>query len=84
MERAEASLHLLGFDELRVRHHGDVARLEVPETRLDEVLARREEVNAALKANGYTYVALDLQGLRSGSMNEVLSGRKPSVPSVLV
>lgn len=83
IERAEASLHLLGFEELRVRHHGDVARIEVPEERLDEVMARRAEVTSALKANGYAYVSLDLQGLRSGSMNEVLPGRR-HVPAVMV
>ena len=77
IERAEAALHLLGFNELRVRHHGDVARIEVPEACFDEVLAHRAEVVAALNACGYTYVALDLQGLRAGSMNEVLAARKP-------
>ena len=60
-----------------MRHHGDVARIEVPEACFDEVLAHRAEVVAALNASGYTYVALDLQGLRTGSMNEVLAARKP-------
>ncbi len=79
IERAEAALFDLGFHELRVRHHGDVARLEVPEAAFDLVLSKRTEVIAALKAAGYTYVALDLQGLRSGSMNEVLAGRAGAV-----
>ena len=79
VERAEAALLDLGFHELRVRHHGDVARLEVPEAAFDLVLSKRMEVIAALKASGYTYVALDLQGLRSGSMNEVLAGRAGAV-----
>lgn len=75
IERAEAALFDLGFRELRVRHHGDVARLEVPEADLMRALQRREEITAALRAVGYVYVTLDLGGLRSGSMNEVLKGR---------
>jgi uncharacterized protein len=76
IERAEAALFDLGFRELRVRHHGDVARIEVPDDELPDVLAQRRAILDALKATGYTYVSLDLQGLRQGSMNEVLSARK--------
>ena len=83
VERAEAAIHQLGFHELRVRHHGDVARIEVPEKQFVEVLEHREEVINALKDNGYTYVSLDLQGLRTGSMNEVLAGRQQQLPVVL-
>lgn len=75
IERAEAALSGLGFHELRVRHHGDVARLEVPEADLQRALLQREAITAALRANGYTYITLDLAGLRSGSMNEVLKAR---------
>ncbi|MFC5457600.1 ATP-dependent sacrificial sulfur transferase LarE [Prosthecobacter fluviatilis] len=75
IERAEAALFDLGFRELRVRHHGDVARLEVPEADLPRALHQREAVVAALRATGYTYVTLDLAALRSGSMNEVLKAR---------
>lgn len=75
IERAEAALFDLGFRELRVRHHGDVARLEVPEADLQHALQRREAISAALQAVGYVYVTLDLGGLRSGSMNEVLKAR---------
>ncbi|OYW76666.1 MAG: TIGR00268 family protein [Verrucomicrobia bacterium 12-59-8] len=75
IERAEAALFDLGFRELRVRHHGDVARLEVPEADLLRALQQREAINAALRATGYTYVTLDLVGLRTGSMNEVLKAR---------
>jgi len=71
---AESSLHALGFAELRVRHHGDVARVEVPEADLAAVLARRGAVIEAVKAAGYAYVALDLEGFRSGSLNRVLVG----------
>lgn len=75
IERAEAALFDLGFRELRVRHHHDVARLEMPEADLLRVLQQRQEITAAIRAAGYTYVTLDLAGLRSGSMNEVLQNR---------
>jgi len=75
IERAEGALHELGLRELRVRHHGDVARLEVPEADLPRVLQRREEITQALRGVGYIYVTLDLAGLRSGSLNEVLKAR---------
>jgi uncharacterized protein len=73
--QAEAFLHGAGFRECRVRHHGDVARLELPPARLPDVLARASEIAAALKKLGFVYVALDLQGFRSGSMHEAV--RKP-------
>ncbi|MGQ0433738.1 MAG: ATP-dependent sacrificial sulfur transferase LarE [Microthrixaceae bacterium] len=72
VERAEAGLRALGFDELRVRHHGEVARIEVPELDLEVVLAKREAVVAAVRAAGYRWVALDLEGLRSGGFNQLL------------
>lgn len=75
IERAEAALFDFGFRELRVRHHGDVARLEVPEADLTRALQQREKITAALRSVGYTYVTLDLAGLRTGSMNEVLKAR---------
>ena len=75
IERAEAELFDLGFRELSVRHHGDVARLEVPEVDLARALTRRSDITAALRRTGYTYITLDLDGLRSGSLNEVLSAR---------
>ncbi len=72
VEEAEAALHRLGFAELRVRHHGAVARLEVPGPELASVLERRVEVVAAVRSAGYVFVALDLEGFRSGSLNRVL------------
>jgi uncharacterized protein len=74
VERAEASLAALGFDDLRVRHHGTVARLEVPDDRLADALERRVEVVGAVRAAGFSFVALDLEGLRSGSLNRLLEG----------
>jgi uncharacterized protein len=72
VEAAEAALRALGFDELRVRHHRDLARLEVPVDRLAEVVERRDAVVAAVLGAGYRYVALDLEGFRSGSLNRAL------------
>jgi uncharacterized protein len=72
VESAEAALHALGFGQLRVRHHGDAARLEVEAAALGDVLARREEVVAAVRGAGFTFVALDLEGFRSGSLNRLL------------
>jgi uncharacterized protein len=62
----------LGVRQLRVRHHDDLARIEVPPRDFERLLAHRDQVVSALKALGYTYVTLDLAGFRSGSMNEVL------------
>jgi len=72
VEAAEETLHDRGFFQVRVRLHGDVARIEVPPEELERFFARRDEVVAALRRIGFTYVALDLTGYRSGSMDEVL------------
>ena len=72
VESAEAALRALGLGQLRVRHHGEVARLEVEEGALAAVLARRAEVVAAVRDAGFSFVALDLEGFRSGSLNRVL------------
>lgn len=70
--RAEAALRALGFAELRVRHYGDLARLEVPTSALVRVVRERLPVIEAVKSAGYRYVTLDLEGLRSGNLNEAL------------
>lgn len=72
--RAEAALRSLGFAELRVRHYGDIARLEVPVAQLEEVIRCRGAVIDAVHEAGYRYVTLDLEGLRSGNLNAALSG----------
>jgi pyridinium-3,5-biscarboxylic acid mononucleotide sulfurtransferase len=87
--RAEAGLRSLGFGELRVRHHGDVARVEVPEADLATAVARRRELVETVRSAGFAFVALDLEGLRSGSLNRVLAGARapgdrPSVRSDVV
>lgn len=73
VEAAEASLRSLGFGQLRVRHHGDVARVEVEEGDLVRVLERRTEVVEAVRSAGFDYVTLDLEGFRSGSLNRRLA-----------
>jgi uncharacterized protein len=73
VERAEAALHGLGLRELRVRHYDDTARIEVPLADLGAVVERRAEVVAAVRGAGYRYVTLDLEGLRSGNLNQALT-----------
>lgn len=80
VERAEAALRRLGFPELRVRHHGEVARIEVPDDQLEAVVAQRSEVVAAVTAAGYRWAALDLAGLRSGGFNSLLPLVDSSAP----
>ncbi len=70
--RAESGLRALGFDELRVRHYGDTARIEVPDSDLARVVEARQAVATAVHAAGYRYVTLDLDGLRSGNLNDAL------------
>jgi uncharacterized protein len=70
--RAEAAVRALGFADLRVRHYGDLARLEVPLADLPRVLERRDEVVQALRSAGYLYATVDLEGLRSGNLNAAL------------
>lgn len=74
VERAERWLRDagLGLTQLRVRSHGDMARIEVSPGDIPRLAARAEEIAAALKSFGFAYVALDLQGYRTGSLNEVL------------
>lgn len=60
----------LGLRQVRVRHHGTLARIEVAPEELDAAFALRQQVDAGVRAAGYLYVALDLRGYRSGSLNE--------------
>jgi pyridinium-3,5-biscarboxylic acid mononucleotide sulfurtransferase len=69
VDRAESALRRIGFRQLRVRHYGDTARLEVPVADLPQVLAAREAVVEAVRGQGYRYVTLDLEGFRSGNLN---------------
>ncbi len=72
VQAAEDHLHTQGFRQVRVRHHGDTARIEVDRPDFAKLLSNgvAERVTAALKEIGYTYVCLDLAGYRTGSMNE--------------
>jgi len=74
VERAEEALHALGFLKVRVRHHGDLARIETAREDLPRALTLTmlDAITAALRATGFLYVTLDTQGYRSGSMNDVL------------
>lgn len=69
IERAEDFLVTLGFKQFRVRHHGELARIELPLEDLPVALARSAEIVAGVRAAGYKIVTLDLAGFRSGSMN---------------
>ena len=75
IEQAEASLRTLGFaGDVRVRDQGaDLARIEVPTDRFEEVVARRIEIVEAIRDAGFRYVTLDLEGFRSGSNNLTIS-----------
>jgi len=75
VEKAEEHLRSLGFGQLRVRYHGDLARVEVEPSEIHRLLDSnlREEVVQGLKDAGFIYVTLDLQGYRTGAMNEPLS-----------
>lgn len=74
VEQAETALHALGFARVRVRHHGDLARVEIAREDLAGALSLDVlyRITGALKALGFTYVTLDTEGYRSGSMNAVL------------
>ncbi len=67
---AERALRALGFRQCRVRHHGDVARVEIEREELERAFALREEISRSLHAAGFAFVALDVDGFRTGSMNE--------------
>ncbi len=75
--KAEDLLRKLGFGQVRVRHHGAVARLEVEPAQIARLMKPgvREKVSRGLKKLGYAYVALDLDGYRTGSLNEILKSR---------
>jgi pyridinium-3,5-biscarboxylic acid mononucleotide sulfurtransferase len=75
---AESALRSLGFTQLRVRHYDDTARIEVLAEDLAAVVAHRDEVSAAVHRAGYRYVTLDLDGFRSGNLNEALEAKLPA------
>jgi pyridinium-3,5-biscarboxylic acid mononucleotide sulfurtransferase len=77
IEAAEAALKALGFGQVRVRHHGDVARIEVEAAEIPRLIAERARVASAIRDAGYKFVSADLEGYSSGSLNRVW---KPTSP----
>src|SRR3712207_2983603 len=81
--RAEEFLRERGFRQVRVRHHGEIARLEVGPEEMERAFALRAEISAELKEAGFLYVALDLAGYESGSLNAVLGKKnKKTLPVI--
>lgn len=76
VEQAEAALRSMGLHDLRVRCHGNLARIEVNAHQIADAAGKlRQQITAAVKNAGFTYVTLDLEGFRSGSMNDVLKNK---------
>lgn len=84
VERGEESLRQLGFREFRVRHHGELARVEIARVELPRALTMEmmDAMTEALRNAGFKYITLDCAGFRSGSLNEMLS--RDVIDSVLV
>lgn len=78
IEAAEDCLVALGFDQFRVRHHDEIARIELPLADLARAVSLHREITSGVQATGYRYVTLDLAGFRSGSLN------RASTPIVLM
>lgn len=80
IEAAEVKVRELGFRQFRVRHHGELARVEIEPSELIRALQpeTRRALVAGLKEAGYRWVALDLEGYRSGSLNEALRKGEPA------
>ncbi len=80
--RAEEFLRREGFQQVRVRHHGEIARLEVGPDELERAFAVREKISAELLDAGFLYVTLDLAGYKSGSLNAALKKDKKTLPLI--
>ncbi|HLJ21577.1 MAG TPA: ATP-dependent sacrificial sulfur transferase LarE [Stellaceae bacterium] len=80
LDGCEKYLRQLGFRQFRVRHHDTVARIEVEPQDIPRVVELREQIFARFKELGYTYVTLDLEGYRSGKMNDTLAQKSNFVP----
>ena len=83
IEAAEDVLVALGFRQFRVRHHGDIARIEVPAEDLPKAIEHHEAIATGVKASGYRFVTLDLAGFRSGSLNGSANGAVISVAELV-
>lgn len=75
IEQSEEFLHTLGFKVVRVRHHGEIARIEVPQDDIERIMevATRKTIAENLKKFGFNWISVDVEGYRMGSMNEVLN-----------
>ena len=73
---AEAFLHSLGFDQLRVRHHGGIARIEVSAEDFPRLLTQRAQINTGIRQLGFDYVTVDLEPYRTGRLNDALHQKK--------
>ncbi|HEX7264058.1 MAG TPA: ATP-dependent sacrificial sulfur transferase LarE [Candidatus Dormibacteraeota bacterium] len=69
IESAEAAIKALGFKQVRVRHHGDIARIEVEPAEIARLVSERDRVVSALRSAGYKFISLDLEGYATGSLN---------------
>ena len=76
IEAAEAAVRELGFDQVRVRHHGDIARIEVDGDDIGRLVLERERVTAAVRRAGYKFVAVDLEGYSTGHLNRTWQSGK--------
>lgn len=83
VEDAEEFLRSIGLVEFRVRHHGDIARIEVPPSQIEKITTgrQRDEIVDKLKSLGFKFVTVDLQGFRSGSLNELLTEQERQINS---
>lgn len=74
IEEGESFIRSLGYKQVRVRHHGEIARIEVDSDKISELTAQplKDKITVKLKSLGFSYVTIDLEGFRSGSMNEVI------------
>ncbi len=83
VDQAESALRQLGFRQVRVRHHEEIARIEISEDEMARALNREtvQQMSTTLKAIGFKYVALDLEGYRTGSLNETLKTKNSEARS---
>ena len=82
VEQSESVLEMLGFTQFRVRHHGELARIEVIETEFNKAMEYRAEIDEGLRRAGYKYISLDLTGFRSGSLNEGLTSQQIQIVNI--
>ncbi|RLB11635.1 MAG: ATP-dependent sacrificial sulfur transferase LarE [Deltaproteobacteria bacterium] len=74
IDRAEALLQDMGYKEVRVRHYGDMAKIEVPESEIEGVIKVRDEILKGFRQIGFLYVTLDIEGFISGKLNRIIEG----------